>query len=126
MMLHQTVKWLYNHLTVYMKEIEYRAAMVLECLGEPIRFQIIRHLQDSPRGVTELARLTKRHKTTICQHLAVLRNLNIVRYRNSSRLTIYRIKNRDAHALLDLAVRCARGARDEARETPTVRAQASS
>ena len=48
-----------------MKENEYRAAMLLECLGEPVRFQILRHLEDGPKTVSHLARLTHRHPTTV-------------------------------------------------------------
>ncbi len=94
-----------------MKEIEFRAGVLLEALGEPIRFQIIRYLQSRPRSVSELSRLTKRHQTTVCQHLAVLRKLNVVRYHNRNRFTFYEIKLADAPALLDFAVRCARATR---------------
>ena len=95
-------------MTVYIKEIEYRAAMVLECLGEPIRFQIIRHLQDSPRAVIELARLTKRDPTTISQHLALLRSLHLVRYRNRGKFTFYELKQKRAFQMLQLAMQCAK------------------
>jgi len=97
---------LINNIT--MEEIDYRAAVLLECVGEPIRFQIIRHLQSGPRPVYELTRLTKRHQATICRHLAVLRNLQVVRYRNHGSATFYEIKLKGISRLLDLAVRCVR------------------
>ena len=90
-----------------MKEIDFRAGMLLESVGEPIRFQIIRHLQSGPKPVHELARLTKRHQATVCQHLAVLRNMQIVRYRNHGSSTFYEIKLKRISHLLDLAVKCA-------------------
>ena len=88
-----------------MKETDFRASMLLECLGEPIRFQIIRYLQEAPRTVSELARRTKRHQATISQHLAVLRQLQIVRYRNHGRFAFYEIKLKGVSRLLDMATR---------------------
>lgn len=93
-----------------MKESEFRAAMLLEVLGEPIRFQIVRHLQAGPKAVVELARLTKRHQATICQHLAALRAQHVVRYRNNGKFTFYELKTEQIPKLLDLADRCARQA----------------
>ena len=90
-----------------MKEIDFRAGMLLECVGEPVRFQIIRHLQNGPKPVHELARLTKRHQATISQHLAILRNMQVVRYRNRGSSTFYEIKLKRVSHLLDLVVKCA-------------------
>jgi ArsR family transcriptional regulator, lead/cadmium/zinc/bismuth-responsive transcriptional repressor len=90
-----------------MKEIEYRAATLLECMGEPVRFQILRHLQNGPKAVCELARLTKRHQTTICHHLSTLRSAHLVRYRNHNQFTFYELKPARATQLIELAVRCA-------------------
>src|SRR5207247_5859145 len=95
-----------------MKEIEYRAAMVLECVGEPVRFQILRHLQDKPRAVIELSRLTKRHQATVCQHLAALRSLHVVRYRNRGKFTFYELKSKRIAQILELAARCAQDTTD--------------
>ncbi len=92
-----------------MREIEFRAAMILECLGEPIRFQIIRHLAaEGAKSVSELARVMKRHPTTICHHLAVLRGMQIVRYRNHGRFTFYEVKLKTAKTMTQLAIRAAR------------------
>ena len=88
-----------------MKEIEYRAAMLLESLGEPVRFQILRHLENGPKTVSDLAHLTHRQVTTVCHHLAVLRTLHIVRYRNRGRFTWYELKVREVGEILALAVR---------------------
>jgi len=90
-----------------MNETQFRAAVLLENLGEPIRFQIISHLQNGPRTVSELCRLTKRHPATVCQHLAVLRHLNAVRYRNCGRFTFYELKQKRLPQILELAMKCA-------------------
>lgn len=82
-----------------MREREYRAAMLLECLGEPNRFQILRWLESRPRGVSELARLMKRSLPTVCHHLAVLRMMHLVRFRNRGVNTFYELK---APVVLDL------------------------
>jgi len=79
--------------------------MLLECLGEPIRFQILRRLEDGPQTVSQLARLTRRHVTTMSHHLAVLRTMHVVRYRNRGRHTFYELKLREIPAILDLAIR---------------------
>ncbi len=88
-----------------MKEIEYRAAMLLECLGEPIRFQILFRLEDGPKTVSQLARLTKRHVATVSHHLALLRALHVVRYHNRGRLTFYELKFKEVIELLKAAIR---------------------
>jgi len=90
-----------------MNEIEFRASMLLETMGEPIRFQILRHLQKGPKAVTELARLTKRHQVTVSHHLSVLRATHLVRYRNRGKFTLYELKTGRCSHVLDLAVRCA-------------------
>jgi len=91
-----------------MKEIEYRASALLERLGEPIRFQILRHLQNGPKSVSELARLTKRHPTTVSEHLAILRDLHVVRYRNRGLFAFYELKLKRTPQIMDLAVQCVR------------------
>ncbi len=88
-----------------MKEIEFRAAILLECLGEPIRFQILRHLEAGPMTVSHLARLTHRHIATVSHHLAVLRSMHIVRYRNQGRSAFYELKVRVVTDILMLAIR---------------------
>jgi DNA-binding transcriptional ArsR family regulator len=90
-----------------MRETEFRAAVLLENLGEPIRFQILRHLEDSPKTVTDLARLTKRQRATVCHHLATLRHLHLVRYRNRGRFTFYELKQKRLRQILELAIKCA-------------------
>jgi DNA-binding transcriptional ArsR family regulator len=90
-----------------MKEIEFRASALLETMGEPVRFQILRHLRNGPKAVVELARLTKRHPVTVCHHLSVLRATHLVRYRNRGKFTFYELKTSRCSQVLDLAVRCA-------------------
>ena len=89
-----------------MNEIDFRAAALLECLGEPIRYLILRHLQRGFKTVSDLAHLTKRNQATICQHLAILRHQNLVRYHNRGRYTFYELKLKQVIQLLDLARRC--------------------
>jgi len=91
-----------------MKEIEYRAGLLLERLGEPVRFQILRFLQDGPKNVSELARLTHRHPVTVSGHLAILRDLHVVRYRNRGLFTFYELKLKQTPQIMDLAVQCAK------------------
>lgn len=87
-----------------MKENEYRAAMLLECLGKPVRFQILRHLEKGPLAVSTLARLTKRHQVTVCHHLAILRTMHLVRYRNRGKFTYYELKLKTIPGLLNLSI----------------------
>ena len=87
-----------------MKEIEFRAAMLLECLGEPIRFQILQQLHDGSKTVSQLAKLTHRHPSTVCHHVACMRMLHLVRYRNHGRFTFYELKVRGVIEILRLAI----------------------
>lgn len=104
-----------------MKEREYRAAMLLECVGEPIRFQILRHLERGAMTVNGLARLTKRHQTTVCHHLAVLRTMHLVRYHNRGVSTFYELKHPGVLTVLKDAINFAPklGALEEARSGPS-------
>lgn len=92
----------------FMHETDFLASMILECVGEPIRFQIVRLLQEKPRTGVELTRLLKRSHPTISHHLAVLRSNHLVRYRNRGILTFYELKTGSITRVLDSGVLCAR------------------
>lgn len=94
-------------INISMREKDYRAAMLLECLGEPNRFQILRHLERGPMSVSVLARATKRHQTTVCHHLAVLRTMHLVRYHNRGVNTFYQLKHPEVLRLLRAATEMA-------------------
>lgn len=53
-------------------------AGVFAALGEPSRIQLLRHLAHTPTGVSELARLTGLAKSTVHQHVTVLRDAGLV------------------------------------------------
>lgn len=90
-----------------MKERDYRAAMLLECLGEPNRYQILRQLERGAMTVSGLARLTKRSQATVSHHLAVLRTMHLVRYHNRGVHTFYQLKHPEVLRLLRAAVEVA-------------------
>lgn len=93
-----------NSVASNMKEKDFRAAVILERIGEPIRFQILQYLQQRPRTVSELARHTHRHQTTVSQHLAILRDLHLVRYRNQGHFAFYEIKAKEISEILTRAI----------------------
>lgn len=57
-----------------------------------MRLQILRHLERGPHAASTLVRFIKRHQVTDCHHLAVLRTMYLVRYRNRGRFTCYELK----------------------------------
>jgi DNA-binding transcriptional ArsR family regulator len=60
-------------------------------LAEPLRRQILDLVREQPRNVGELAELLKITQPNVSKHLAVLRDVGLVRVRQESRLRWYEL-----------------------------------
>ena len=76
-------------------------------IGVPIRYQIVKLLEEGPKTVAEIASHLDRTSTTVSHHLHILRAVDVVRYETSGRNSVYRLKATLVPALLVLAERCA-------------------
>lgn len=71
---------------------ELHAAMC-QTLANPVRLKILYLLRDGEKSVNELARILELPQANVSQHLAVLRDRNIVLTRREGTSIYYRISN---------------------------------
>ncbi len=68
-------------------------ADIYRVMANPIRLHILNYLRTREASVTELTKVLKLHKANVSQHLAVLRNLRLVRVRRDGLNMYYRISD---------------------------------
>jgi ArsR family transcriptional regulator len=66
---------------------------VYKILSSPIRLEILHSLKDGERSVFELLKQIKIRKSALSQHLAILRNTELVSSKRSGQNIIYSINN---------------------------------
>jgi DNA-binding transcriptional ArsR family regulator len=66
-----------------------RCARMLAALAAPERLRIVRHLQDGPRTVGEIAEFLHAPVVNASHHLTVLRNAGLVQSKRRGRFRIY-------------------------------------
>ena len=66
-------------------------AKVCRTMAHPIRLALLSALRDGERGVGELAQAVGIRQPLVSQHLAVLRNQGLLRYRRNGNEVYYRI-----------------------------------
>jgi ArsR family transcriptional regulator len=86
-----------------MREEEVRVVSLFKALSNPVRYKIIKLLADGEYTVTELADEIRRDSQNISQHLRILRQQNLVRYRTEGKQVYYWLKRRGILKLIDLA-----------------------
>lgn len=77
------------------------AARFLEALANPRRLMILCSLADGERSSGELARLVGLQQAALSQHLARLRQQNIVATRRESQMIYYRLASPAAVAVIN-------------------------
>jgi ArsR family transcriptional regulator len=75
------------------KRIYYLQAEFCKTLSHPVRVEIIDHLKGGEKSVGELLSLTGIGKTSLAQHLAVMRQRRVLATRKEGASVIYRIAN---------------------------------
>ncbi len=83
------------------QEIE-NSARLLKAIGNERRLDILYHLYDKESNVGELEKKVKLSQSALSQHLAVLRNENIVKTRRVAQTIYYSIKSDKVIKVLDL------------------------
>jgi DNA-binding transcriptional ArsR family regulator len=72
---------------------------VLDALGDPMRRAILEQLRDGARAVGEIARDLPVSRPAVSQHLRVLREAGLVRYRREGTRRLYEL---DAEGMEEL------------------------
>lgn len=83
-----------------MREDELRTVSLFKALANPIRYQILKFLAHGELTVSELTKGLAREIPTISQHLSILRQNQLVRFRTERTQVFYRIKKKEVLTLL--------------------------
>jgi ArsR family transcriptional regulator len=77
-------------------------AELCRALSHPLRLELVHHLHDGPKRVSELTQITGSNQGTVSRHLAVLRNSGILTARPHGRDILYQIVDPRISDLCDL------------------------
>jgi ArsR family transcriptional regulator, arsenate/arsenite/antimonite-responsive transcriptional repressor len=81
-------------------------ATLLKCICEESRFNILEMLQKNKEmSVGQLTTILKKDQPLVSHHLRALKECGIVKTRESGKMTMYSIANRDIARLIDHIVR---------------------
>ena len=83
-----------------MLEREFQASRMMKILGNPTRFMIVKQLLEESLTPSQIAEKIDRKPNNISQHLIVLKNSNIVRFKTIGGNVYYRIKNTRVKGLI--------------------------
>ena len=75
-----------------MRELAYRTSRVFRALGNPLRYRILDRIARGPLCPTDLALELNRPLPVISQHLAILKDLNLVWFHPEPPGYVYSIK----------------------------------
>ena len=93
-----------------MEENVETASQMLKAIASPTRLMLLCALADGEKSVSELAELLDLRQATISQHLARLRQEDLVRTRREAQSVYYQFANKTAEKIVQLLYRryCAR------------------
>ncbi|MFN8674628.1 MAG: metalloregulator ArsR/SmtB family transcription factor [Candidatus Sericytochromatia bacterium] len=91
-----------------MEKIRVFKAEFFKVLSNPVRIAILDSLRDGEVSVNEISSIVKQEQSVISQHLAILRNKNLVRYRKQGSSVFYSITDKNIFKLLDDALEIAK------------------
>jgi DNA-binding transcriptional ArsR family regulator len=80
-----------------------------QALAEPVRLAILGRLLDGPATVADLVARTGATQPNVSNHLAVLREADLVRAERKGRTAVYRLRGREISSLMRSLARAAGG-----------------
>ena len=83
-----------------------RVALILKTLAHPERLKALCQLAEGEKPVALLQQLSNLSPSALSQHLAVLRNNDIIQMRKESQCVFYSIKDERIYALLNAMDSC--------------------
>ncbi len=87
-----------------MDKIRVFKAEFFKVLASPIRIAILDSLRKDEVSVSEICNIVAQEQSVISQHLAILRNRNLVKYRKQGNIVYYSVTDKDIFKLLDDAL----------------------
>ena len=75
-------------------------AILLKCICEETRFSILELLQKNEMSVNDMASKLKKDQPLISHHLRALKECNIVKTKESGKMTMYSIARKDISRLI--------------------------
>jgi len=75
-------------------------AILLKCICEETRFSILELLQKNEMSVNDMASKLKKDQPLISHHLRALKECNIVKTKESGKMTMYSIASKDISRLI--------------------------
>lgn len=87
-----------------MEKIRVFKAEFFKVLSSPIRIAILDSLRNGETSVNEISTLVDQDQSVVSQHLAILRNKNLVKYRKQGNSVFYSVADNDIFKLLDDAM----------------------
>lgn len=81
---------------------------IFAALAHPIRLEMVAMLSQGERCVCEIAPELDRDRTVVSRHLLILEQAGILKSRTDGRRVFYRIKDKRALELIDIAVEMAK------------------
>ena len=86
-----------------MRDLSLLKAEFFKALSHPLRIRILDELRDGEVGVNTLCDRLDAEQSTLSQHLAVLRNRNLVTARKDGLNVLYSVADQEIFRLLDVA-----------------------
>lgn len=84
----------------YMQFHTEQASVLLRAMGNPQRLRILLLLAEHERSVIELETLVGLSQSAVSQHLARLRQANLVRFRRDGQMTFYALDGAEVQSIL--------------------------
>ena len=82
-----------------------KAARLLKTMSHPSRLMVLCHLMNGERPVSELNQAVPLTQSALSQHLAGLRNANLVDTRRQGQVIYYRLKSPEVAQILEVLYR---------------------
>jgi DNA-binding transcriptional ArsR family regulator len=100
-----------------------RLLAITQALSDPLRLSVLHHLMAGPATVSELMTVTTAGQSRLSNHLAVLREGNLVRATRQGRQIIYELRDAAVGRLVESLAQLARPPRRTAKSAPIARAR---
>jgi DNA-binding transcriptional ArsR family regulator len=100
-----------------------RVLAITQALSDPLRLAVLHHLMAGPATVSELMMATTAGQSRLSNHLAVLREGNLVRATRQGRQIIYELRDAAVGRLVESLAQLARPPRRTAKSAPIARAR---
>ena len=85
-----------------MKEYHYRTIKLLKALATRVRYEILFMLVDGEMTVSDMADSLEKRTQNVSQHMRVLKEENLVRFRTKENQVFYRLKNKNIIKALEM------------------------